>query len=368
MSGRRSIMRGSRRALFGGLSAAALAGVVGRDAVAQQAAPEYWPTDGWLVARPESMGVDPPSLQAVHERVPAEVPALSALLAVRHGYLVFERYYGGHDPEAPINTRSVTKSVTSTLVGAARREGLFFGLEQRVRETIPDRVPADADPRVLDVTLWQWLTMTSGLDWDAGADWGRLTASPDWVELTLGLPVTGIPGQTYVYNTGGSHVLGVSVAAVAGKPLEEYAADVLFGPLGIAPGSWQRSPQGEVSAGSGLELTPRDMAKLGFLYLHGGAWDGAAIVEPEYAAAATTWQSAGDATGAWAGYGYQWWITATSAGYPAYFALGYGGQHIFVVPALDLVVVAAIARRLDRSELRTPRFLIESIAAACVAD
>jgi CubicO group peptidase (beta-lactamase class C family) len=210
------------------------------------------------------------------------------------------------------------------------------------------------------------LTMTSGLQWDANGDWQRLLAAPDWVEMTLGLPMVGIPGETYVYNTGGSHVLGLTVAKAAGKPLEDYADDVLFQPLGISPGDWMRSPQGEVSAGSGLELTARDMLKLGLLYLRNGEWDGKHIIDPDYADAATTWQSAGDATGAWAGYGYQWWITATDVGYPAYFALGYGGQHIFVVPALDLVVVAAIARRLDPEELRTPRFLIEFIAAACL--
>jgi CubicO group peptidase (beta-lactamase class C family) len=263
--------------------------------------------------------------------------------------------------------RSVTKSVTGTLAGAALREGLLHGIEQTVGQTIPERIPEEADPRVADVTLWQWLTMTSGLQWDAYGDWQRLLAAPDWVAMTLGLPVVGIPGETYVYNTGGSHVLGVAVAKAAGKPLEDYAADVLFRPLGITPGDWMRSPQDEVSAGSGLELTARDMLKLGLLYLRNGEWDGEQIIDPEYAAAATTWQSAGDSTGAWAGYGYQWWITATEAGYPAYFALGYGGQHIFVVPALDLVVVAAIARRVDRDELRTPRYLIESIAAACFA-
>jgi CubicO group peptidase (beta-lactamase class C family) len=262
----------------------------------------------------------------------------------------------------------VTKSVTGTLAGAALRSGLLSGLEQTVGESIPHRIPEDADPLVAEVTLWQWLTMTSGLQWDAYGDWQRLLSAPDWVAMTLGLPVVGIPGQTYVYNTGGSHVLGVTVAEAAGKPLEEYADEVLFRPLGIAPGDWMRSPQGEVSAGSGLELTARDMLKLGYLYLRNGEWDGEQVVDPEYAAAATTWQSAGDATGAWAGYGYQWWITATNAGFPAYFALGYGGQHVFVVPALDLVVIAAISRRLDAEELRTPRYLIESIAAACSVD
>jgi CubicO group peptidase (beta-lactamase class C family) len=358
----------SRRALLAGISGSALAAALGRPAKAQPASPEYWPTKGWQIADPAATGLDPAALAAVDARVPDETPDLSALLAIRHGYLVFERYYHGEDPDTPINVRSVTKSVTGTLAGAARRQGRFTGLEQTVGEVIPDRIPADADPRVADVTLWQWLTMTSGLAWDAAGDWQRLLTAPDWVAMTLGLPVTGVPGQTYVYNTGGSHVLGVMVAAAVGKPLRAYAEETLFKPLGITAGDWMRSPQGEVCGGSGLELTPRDMAKLGFLYLQSGAWDGTRIVAPEYVAAATTWESAGDATGGWAGYGYQWWVTATNAGYPAYFALGYGGQHVFVVPALDLVVVAAIARRVDPSELKTPRYLIESIAAACAPD
>jgi CubicO group peptidase (beta-lactamase class C family) len=367
MSVTQGVARGSRRALLAGFSGAALATVAGVPVAAWQASPDYWPTDGWRVADATEHGVDPVGLEAVHARVPTETPDLAVLLAARHGYIVFERYYGGQDPETPINTRSVTKSVTSTLAGAALRNSLLTSVGQTAGELIADRVPEEADPRVYDVTLWQWLTMTSGLQWDAYGDWQRLLAAPDWVAMTLGLPVVGIPGQTYVYNTGGSHVLGVTVAAAAGKPLEEYAEDVLFGPLGIEAGDWMRSPQNEVSAGSGLHLIPRDMLKLGYLYLRNGLWDGAQIIDPGYAAAATTWQSAGDATGAWNGYGYQWWITTTNQGFPAYFALGYGGQHIFVVPYLDLVVVAAIAG-LPNGELRTPRFLIESIAASCLPD
>lgn len=360
--------RGSRRLLLQGATGAVVAASLGRAANARQAAPDYWPTEGWREAAPADHGVDPLALEAVDARATDEVPALSALLAVRHGYLVFERYYGGLEPDTPINVRSVTKSVTATLAGAALLSDLLVGLGARTGDVIPHRIPEGADPRVADITLWQWLTMTSGLQWDAAGDWQRLLAAPDWVAMTLGLPVVGIPGQTYVYNTGGSHVLGVMVAEAAGMPLEEYAEEVLFGPLGITPGDWMRSPQDEVSAGSGLEMTPRDMAKLGYLYLRDGEWDGEQIVDPDFARAATTWQSAGDATGGWAGYGFQWWITSTNAGYPSYFALGYGGQHIYVVPALDLVVVAGIERRVEPSELRTPRYLIESIAAACMPD
>ena len=360
--------RGSRRALLAGVAGAAIGVIGGGSTLAQQAAPAAWPTNRWSSDDAVDHGVDPFGLEAVDARAVGEVPALSALLAARHGAIVFERYYGGQNPETPINTRSVTKSVTSTLVGTARKQGLLDSIHATVGEVIPERIPDGADPRVADVTLWQLLTMTSGLQWDAYGDWQRLLSAPDWVAMTLGLPVVGVPGQTYVYNTGGSHVLGVMVAKAAGMRLEAYARESLFDPLGITPGGWMRSPQGEVSAGSGLELTARDMLKLGYLYLRGGVWDGEQLIEPEYAAAATTWQSAGDATGAWAGYGYQWWVTATNAGYPAYFALGYGGQHIFVVPALDRGVGAAVDRLPHPGELKTPRYLIEAIAASCLPD
>src|SRR5215212_6727415 len=218
--------RRSRRSLLAGMSGAALALASGSSTAARQAVADYWPTQGWRVADPDEQGVDPFTLVAVDARVPDEVPALSALLAARHGYIVFERYYGGQDPERPINVRSVTKSVTGTLAGAALRTGLLRSLDETVGETIPERIPAGANPNVADTTLWQWLTMTSGLEWDAHGDWQRLLAASDWVAMTLGLPVVGIPGETYVYNTGGSHALGVTVAKAVGEPLEDYAEGV----------------------------------------------------------------------------------------------------------------------------------------------
>ncbi len=341
--------------------------ISGSSAAAQTAvARDYWPTDGWRTAPPAELGLDPAQLEAVDARALAEVPNLSALLAVRGGYLVFERAYNGYQPGVPINVRSVTKSVTGTLVGIAIAEGAIAGLDQTIGALIPDRIPAGADPAVAEITLYQLLTMTSGLDWPTAGEWFVLTGSDNWVAFTLGRPVIDPSGSTYVYNTGGSHLLGVIVAEATGQPLDEYARAVLFDPLGIEPGDWMRSPQGEPSAGSGLELTPRDMAKFGFLYLNDGSWAGRRIVPAEWVEAATTYRSAGDATGGYAAYGYQWWVTQTQAGYPAAFALGYGGQHIFLVPDLDLVVVAGLERRVPPEELATPRYLIEGIAAAVV--
>src|SRR3712207_190615 len=147
--------RTSRRAFLAVGAAAAVTMTGRRSASAQEVAPEYWPTEDWRLADPADVGVDSFALDAVDARVPDEVPALSALLAARHGYIVMERYYAGQDPEMPINVRSVTKSVTGTLAGAALRSGLLYGLEQTVGETIPHRIPEDADPLVADITLWQ---------------------------------------------------------------------------------------------------------------------------------------------------------------------------------------------------------------------
>src|SRR5688500_7153841 len=118
-------LRRSRRSLMAGISGAALAMVTGSGVLARQATPDYWPTDGWRTANADELGVDQFALDAVDARLPGEVPALSALLAARYGYIIFERYYGGQDPETPINVRSVTKSVTGTLAGAALRQGLL---------------------------------------------------------------------------------------------------------------------------------------------------------------------------------------------------------------------------------------------------
>jgi len=358
---RRSVLLAAGAIVVGRLPLAASAGA----SPARQGDDRPWPTAGWTTGTPEEVGIDPFTLADVDARAPYETPDLSAFLVVRNGLLVWERSYNGYEPGDALNVRSVTKTVTGTLVGIALRDGLFTGLEQTVGEIVPDRIPTGADPLVADVTLRQLLTMTSGLAWDNHTDWPTLIASPNWVALTLGQPVVGIPGETYVYNTGGSHLLGVMVSEVAGMPVDRFAQERLFDPLGIEPGDWARSPQEEPNGGSGLELSARDMAKLGYLYLNGGLWAGDRLLASDYAQAATTYQSVGDDTGL-ANYGYQWWVTSTYQGYPAYFALGYGSQHIFVVPDLDLIVVAAIERRVEPWELRAARPLIESIVAGTI--
>lgn len=347
----------------------AVAGLPSRPAAGQESAatpnPDLtWPGADWETADPAELGMDGAALDLVTVRASAEVPAISALLAIRGGRIGYEQYFGGHRASTPINIRSVTKSVTGFLTGIAVEERLMAGLDQTIGDTIPVRIPSSADPAISAVTVRSLMMMASGIEWPHPGDWQALMASKDWVRDYLSQPVTGIPGQTYVYTTAGAHLLGVMVAEAARMPLEAYARTRLFDPLGIAPGSWERSPQGEVNGGSGLHLTARDQARFGLLALRGGRWKDRQVVPAGFVREATAWKLQGDSTAGWEGYGYLWWITSTWAGYPAYYGLGYGGQHVFVVPALDLVVIAGVYRRVTPEELKTPRGLIESISAA----
>jgi CubicO group peptidase (beta-lactamase class C family) len=309
------------------------------------AAPDSWPTTGWSTAAPEAQGMDPALLAQIEPRVEAEFPLLSGLLVVRGGDIVYEKYFNGQTADTPVHLWSVTKSVTSIAVGLAIKDGLLR-LDQTLGELIPELIPAGADPRTASVTVEDLLTMTSGWEWDSRTDVLHLDDADDWAVRTIELPLACDPGTCYEYNSGNAHLASVIVQKVTGEPMADYLQTRLFDPLGIARPTWRQSPQGETAGGFGLELTPRDAAKLGFLFLNQGTWDGEHIVPAEWVAAATSVHSSGTSPSGvnlgQAGYGYFWWATE-SAGFPAYFALGFGTQVIYVVPALDLVAVAVVA-------------------------
>jgi CubicO group peptidase (beta-lactamase class C family) len=277
-------------------------------------------------------------LQEAGRIVASEMPDVTGLLVIRHGYVVHEEYFGGeYGRNDPVKIRSITKSVVGTLIGIALAEKKLESLDQTIGELIPDRIPSTADSGTPGITLGHLLTMTSGWEWDIGSDYQRLIASRNWAALTLSLPIAFEPGTFYAYNTGGSHLLSVILAKATGQDTADYAQEKVFDPLGIARPTWQRSPQKETVGGFGLELTPRDLAKLGHLYLNDGQWEGKQIVPADYVRAATSYQSAGDSTGG-ASYGYQWWVDQVG-GLPLFFGLGFGGQFLYVVPALDLIAV-----------------------------
>jgi CubicO group peptidase (beta-lactamase class C family) len=328
---------------------------------------DYWPTAGWRTSTPAEQGMDPAVLDDMVTVVPDTYPQVRSVLVVRHGYLVYERYWRGVDAGDGHNTFSVTKSFLSALVGIALGERHLKDLDQTVEELLAPHLPPDADPRLRQVTVAQLLTMSSGLasdDSSLGGDdriWERLFQSRDWVRHILSRRLATPPGESFAYSGANSHLLSAIVADTTGQSTLAFARAKLFGPLGIgtddaleqvlrrwpptpaqvaayeqATVAWPSDPQGYHLGDSLLKLPARDLAKLGYLYLNGGRWDGAQLVPADFVAASTQPQS--EPSRGPGDYGYHWWVT-NETGHDAFRAMGFGGQLIQVIPELDLVAV-----------------------------
>ncbi|NLG97771.1 MAG: serine hydrolase [Chloroflexi bacterium] len=292
-----------------------------------------WPTSGWKTAGPEQQGVDAQKLAEMQAYIEQSGLNLHSLLIVRNGYIVSETYYNGSSQSAEHELFSVTKSVIATLIGMAVDQAKL-AIDQPVSDFLPVADYANPSPSKQAMTVEDLLTMTSGLDWpEVDSTFRSMYMSRDWVRWVMDLPMREELGETFLYCSGCSHVLSAILQQSVGMTAEEYAKRNLFAPLGIRDYSWEKDAQGISVGGWGLSLTARDMAKLGYLYLRNGEWDGEQILSQEWIAAAASKHVDTDGD---LGYGYQWWIYPD---YGAYTALGRDGQTIFVIPDMDLVIV-----------------------------
>ena len=289
---------------------------------------DYWPTKDWRESTPNGQGMDSEHFKLLREHIKENLPHMRSVLVIRHGYLVFEEYYQGV-PNDYQEVASVTKSVISALIGIALRESYIQSLDQKVVDFYPEYVTPDTDPRLSDITLEHLLTMTSGLTRES--EFGE-----DWFKSTLEQSVSGTPGQTFQYNDSAAHLLSGILTRTTHMTAIEFGNKYLFQPLGIPMPPWEADPQGNNVGGDGLSLRPREMAKIGYLYLHEGLWDGQQLIPAEWVQTATQKHVAADILND--DYGYLWWVT-TVDGHAAYYAAGFGGQFIYVIPDLDLVVV-----------------------------
>jgi CubicO group peptidase (beta-lactamase class C family) len=294
----------------------------------------YWPTEGWRTSSPEEQGMDSQKLAQMLGAIRQQGLKLHSLLVIRNGYLVSETYYGPYRPDTRHELYSCTKSFVSTLVGVAVDKGYIDRTDHRVVAYFQGRTLANPDSRKEAMTLEDLLTMRSGLDWQEGDPVYRaMYQSRDWVQFVMDEPMAAAPGSRFNYCSGCSHVLSAILQQTTGMNTRDFAERSLFQPLGITDFRWDTDAAGIPIGGWGLQLTPRDMAKLGYLYLHNGQWDGRQIVSAGWVANATQKHTATDGN---LGYGYQWW---TYPSLKAYAALGRFGQMIFVIPAADLVIV-----------------------------
>jgi CubicO group peptidase (beta-lactamase class C family) len=293
----------------------------------------YWPTQDWRASTPEQQGMDSGLLAQAVAKVKKDSISLFSLLVIRNGYIVSETYFQGAGAGERREVYSVSKSFTSTLLGIAIDQGLIQGVSPTVASFFPGRTFQNDDPRKQAMTLENVLTMNTGLDWVEGDPaYQALYTSPDWAAFMLDLPMAAQPGTRFNYCSGCTHLLSTILQMKTGD-LATYARKNLFDPLGITGYLWDTDNRSIPIGGWGLKLTPREMAKLGYLFLHNGQWDGRQVVSSAWVQAATQKHSSTDGN---LGYGYQWW---TYPKYGAYSAIGRYGQTIFVVPNLNLIVV-----------------------------
>jgi CubicO group peptidase (beta-lactamase class C family) len=294
----------------------------------------YWPTADWRTSSPEDQGMDSQKLTAMLDEIKEKHLNLHSLLIIRNGYLVSETYFESYQPNTRHPLYSVTKSFVATLIGIALDKGFINGTDQRIVDFFPERTFANLDQQKAAMTLEDTLTMRTGLDWQEGDPAYRaMYVSPDWVKYVLDEPMTTLPGNQFNYCSGCSHLLSAIVRQTTKMNPRDFAEQYLFKPLGITNVRWDTDAEGTPIGGWGLQLTPRDMAKLGYLYLRKGQWEGQQIVSAQWVENATRTHTE---TGGDLGYGYQWWTYPSLA---AYTALGRDGQTIFVIPELDLVIV-----------------------------
>ena len=324
--------------------------------------------DGWpLASGNEDKLVDRGALCRMADRLVASGANVHAVLVARGGKLAFERYFRNtdeingrrvenvaFDAGTLHNVKSVTKGVASLALGIAIDRGLIRSVNEPIFSFFPELADLRS-PEKDRLQLLHVLTMSLGLKWveaipsnEGNNDEQRMHVAPDPCRYVLSLPSVAPPGQEFFYNTGALTLLSAIVRKATGAPLDEFAREALFGPLGITEFEWTRV-RGDSDAGGGLRLRPRDMAKIGQLVLAGGRWNGRQIVSKAWIDASMTPRL--EATGPYF-YGYLWWLGRSLVnGREIHWAaaLGRGGQSIRIAPELDLVVVVTAGYYQDYS-------------------
>lgn len=303
-----------------------------------------------------------------------ELPRLHSLLASWRGDIVLERYFNGARATRTANVKSVSKSVISALVGVAINRGMVPGPETPIGNYFPE-IAKERDARKQRITVEDLLTMRSGLESTSNRSYGAWVQSRNWVQHALARPLFAEPGTEMEYSTGNTHLLSAILTKATGTSTWQFAQDSLAKPLGFTLPRWPQDPQGIYFGGNDMLLTPRQMLSFGELYLRHGRISVKGsdpithlqVVPQKWIAQSFIPRGVSPISGNQ--YGYGWWMREL-AGHQAYFAWGFGGQYIILVPTLDLVVVSTSASTVAedrRSHRRTLFELIEDLVIAPVA-
>jgi CubicO group peptidase (beta-lactamase class C family) len=287
-----------------------------------------------------------------------QLPRLHSLLVSHRGALVVERYFNGARAGRAANVKSVSKSIISALVGIAIERGHLRGVDQPIGGYFTDllRAPADAPKRA--ITIEDLLSMRAGLESTSSRNYGAWVTSRNWVRHALAQPLESTPGVEMEYSTGNTHLLSAILTRATKKSTWQFAQEVLAKPLGFTLPRWPQDPQGIYFGGNDMLLTPRQMVAFGELYLNRGNKDGVPIVPSSWVDA--SWVPRGRSDYSEQMYGYGWWMREL-AGQPAFYAWGFGGQYIFVLPRQQLVVVTTSSTAVGEERRRHRRTIFDLV-------
>ena len=267
-----------------------------------------------------------------------QLPRLHSLLISQGDDLVFEEYYNGRNSSRPANMKSASKSVISALVGIAIDKGIIDSVDVKVAEYFPELIAASDDVQKQQITIENLLTMQSGLETTSNRNYGKWVLSDNWVEFALNQPLVAQPGTRMLYSTGSTHLLSAILTKASGMSAKQFAQENLSSRLGFSMSYWPTDPQGIYFGGNDMEMTPLQMLEFGRLYLNDGLKDNEQVISKAWVEGSHK-PRARSPRGQGRFYGYGWWLRDL-AGMQVPVAWGYGGQLIFVVKELDLVVVA----------------------------
>lgn len=296
----------------------------------------------WEKTTQELQGIDEIMLQGALEEI-KDKSYVNSLVIIKNGLLVKEEYYNGGNKDILDLTFSVTKSIMSTLVGIAIDKGFIDSVDQAMMDFFPEYNTSKLDPRKNDITIKHLLMMQSGFDYETNII-DDMRAAPNMIQAIINTKLKFDPGTDYLYSTHGTHILSGIITKATNMSTKEFAEKYLFKPLGIKSMEWTTDQNGIYFGGAGIYLTPRDMARFGYLFLQNGVIDGRKIISSEWINIATCnhrsykndWREMNDL-----GYGFSWW-TGEMHKHSLYFAAGYGGQWILLIPDLDIIIVTTM--------------------------
>ena len=307
---------------------------------------DYTPLQGddWELSTPGEQDLDSLQVAKLYYNA-AELETSHGLLVIKKGYLIAEGYFNGGSVERKENVQSVTKSYTSAMVGIALDQGCLSSLDQKMLDFFPEWIDQIMDPRKKQITVRQMLQMRTGYPWEESdlALWEALW-NGEFLPLIVGFPLVSDPGTEMHYSNLTSDWLGMIVARACDTDLMSFAQKNLFSPLDVEVGAWTQDKDGYYIGHGEMHFTTRDMAKFGLLYLNDGEYEGQQIISPDWVhdSLKTYSEDAFDYNVGRnfrdIGYGYQWW-SARAGDHAINLAWGHGGQLIFLVDDLDMVVI-----------------------------